>query len=441
MKPLLPFPYSSQMNLHSCPPVPDFTRLIDVIRAYPPSAPWSWSHLSSSPRIFPIDVQNYPQGRWVKKYLCHNPNFTVAIIMANSPQSWPVEELCCNPATSAEEIITHFGHLIPTFSTYQVAMLSRKPMTIPFIRANLHLLDMVALSRNTHITIHDILANRDLPWNQREVSQRRDITEAIVLLTHPFNWRRKMVAKYGMVSNAFVRTQDEDLLSVRLHYNANLNVTERLELLNTCINIFPGFINNIHPLSRADFEQVRSASSPERNHSWWIAGSPDLTHEYIESHPGLFTDETSGLTLSSNPIITIDFVQRHPEIKWETSRLCRNVGIPIFHSAWELSWYDISRRADITPTLIMSHINSPWDLQSISVNNTSSRNLIVRAVTHWQTYVSRDTKVSHIQRWWRHHCYRVTRPARIDRHGRVITGFEGFARNHLFNRAPVHGGI
>ncbi len=102
---------------------------------------------------------------------------------------------------------------------------------------------------------------------------------------------------------------------------------------------------------------------------FWISSNPNITMEFIEKY---HDKEWNWNWISSNPNITMDIIEKYPDKPWnwyvisETPNLTMDI---IEKYPDKLSdWKSISKNPKITMDIIDKYLDKPWDWESISCN-------------------------------------------------------------------------
>ena len=100
-----------------------------------------------------------------------------------------------------------------------------------------------------------------------------------------------------------------------------------------------------------------------------ISSNPNITMEFIEKYPDKPWD---WYVISHNPNITIEFIEKYPAKPWDWSSISRNPNITInfleknFDKPWD--WSSISSNPNITMEFIEKYPDKPWSWYWISRN-------------------------------------------------------------------------
>lgn len=225
---------------------------------------WSSGTIAKNNSIYPQDIVNNPNlgghtGFWKPIDLSLNPNVTPEFVMANPQISWDWDELQKNGNFTFDWI----DHNIPASSHLNYSM----------------------LSQNTSIILPNVKAEPDDDWNYHYLSNNPNITaedlhpDGLIDPKNPNN-RLEDVFKYEIYN-----TEDRDESMHALSHHPNISLSDMKE----------NFILGWKPFSVAKHPGI----SPE---------------EYIKRFPQ-YKSFFSGL--AQNPNLTIDFINKHPEIGTE----------------------------------------------------------------------------------------------------------------------------
>lgn len=111
---------------------------------------------------------------------------------------------------------------------------------------------------------------------------------------------------------------------------------------------------------------------PEKQ--WWadaLLKNPNMTLEYIDSHPKLQSNDLYyGSALSQNPNLTIDYILKNPHVWWNWSWISCNPGItPIDNVDWPNSLTGIKNSSQrITMKDVNNNLNLRWDYSNMQRN-------------------------------------------------------------------------
>ncbi len=105
---------------------------------------------------------------------------------------------------------------------------------------------------------------------------------------------------------------------------------------------------------------------PDADWDWCsLSSNPNITLEYIDKHPHL---PWVFYSIMVNPNLTVDYIEDHPEKPWDWTTLSRILPVDyiFLHPEKSWSWYNVSGN----PTLTMKHISeSPhidWDWTQVN---------------------------------------------------------------------------
>lgn len=380
---------------------------------------WNWLALSSNPNIQYRDVVDNQNLPWSLMGLAANPNFTRAILIENYHVKWPLLGMKDNPTLSVQELLCGLTRKLVNCrrrSTILCELVEKRCITIEYLRANPWLVrnsDKFGLSSNPYISIHDIMANRDIGWDYEALSERPDVTEEILRQHMEDPWWWKEIFMNARISPEFIK----EMASAKGYCESDINdfIVDNANIPGRHLidgNYDFGDIEFArHPLELCDF---KDAYHKIEAGEYWVCAAPNIPAEFVKEYiDDIFEMETKNDLSRNAPMSAIMDL---PEYPW--------------------SWKSISCRNDLDVEFIRDNPTLKWNWSALSHGNYNYDRRIQAVITRWKTIMSCDIKIIRIQRWWRHHCYRTTRPARVDSHGRQLTGFEGFARDHLFNRSP-----
>lgn len=102
---------------------------------------------------------------------------------------------------------------------------------------------------------------------------------------------------------------------------------------------------------------------PDKEWDWhYLTSNPNISLEYIDNHPELPWVKEN---ICRNPNITLNYVFQHPEIVWDWQALANNSGITL---------NDIS-----------SHPEIPWNYLYVSHNDNITLDFILENIEHFDT--------------------------------------------------------
>lgn len=300
------------------------TELIKLIEAFPKKQ-WNWNDISSNKNISFDYIDSHPEFPWVKSY--------------------------------------QFG--------YQYGIFANPNLNINYVLQNFLYRNDVnwkAISKNSGITPEDIENNLTLPWDWNYVAQNPNITMEFIL--------KHNITNTGLSPNITLEDIEKypDLFKLKSLLSQNPNVT-----LDYILN---------HP--------------DNNSHNKWdwisIGGNPNITFQDVLEHPELMTNQNISRQdqverpwlannmyfiwgLSSNPNITMDIIEKYPNLAWNETQVAQNPSITIddLHSykpkvnfnTWTSNlnkWNLMSLNPNLTADYVLENIDEDWDLNYMSMN-------------------------------------------------------------------------
>ena len=144
------------------------------------SAGWDMATLSSNPAFTMTDFLANPLIKWSREGMAINPNITMADVRANPQIKWDLFDLSRNPNITIDDILSATGSLIMDVWNFD------------------------ELSSCANITIKDIRATPQLPWNIRNFALRGKFSLQNTL----FDGYEKALVFDGMMRNPHFTLSD-----------------------------------------------------------------------------------------------------------------------------------------------------------------------------------------------------------------------------------------
>lgn len=286
-----------------------------------PQYPWDWEvNVFRNPNIKMRDVFAHPEIAWDWDWLSSNPDLKLQTVLDNLDKDWNWEEVCANIAMTKEQIqelngepdgfeLNWVGLSRNKYITYDIVesledeidwdweMLSHEAtgISIDDIMANTDQpWEWEGISYRNTLNMHHILAHPNLDWDWVGISQEANITMDDVLEYPGFNWDYD-----ALILNKAITVRDivthPDLFAGRMHLlNMNPNITaEQASRIDGFTNWqYFGRHNNV------DFDDIITyfPDTPRYWNIWSL--NPNLTSANVLSNPQLNWDWDN---LSNNP--------------------------------------------------------------------------------------------------------------------------------------------
>jgi hypothetical protein len=267
-------------------------------------------------------LEKYPNKEWCFKELSSNPCITVEYVYKHPEINWSWYFFSSNPNVTPEYIES--DKLKPwNWGCYGIS--SNTSITPDFITANIKRLwywGEFGLSSNPSITVEFVIENINRSWDWRVLSSNPAITLEFVITNIEFPWDFARLSSNPIITEEFVYTNIGFFWNVR---NLLINPSITLEFINE------HFINN-SPVTENNWEWENSGNisiTPEfiterieRQWKWgscFFSGSPfcsinepdDKFWDYWDSKR-----KAEGGSLSSNPAITMEFIEQNIDRQW-----------------------------------------------------------------------------------------------------------------------------
>lgn len=344
----------SGMNVDS-PSIFDRTRLIDVVAAHP-RLRWSWVELVLNPQITPQDIIDHPELPWGYSWTALNPNMTLNFAIHHPLIVRNILDIASSVNITMDEVLEHEGILGSLKHVWTRA--SENPnLTVDFVNAHPEKpWDYKKLSMHPMITREFVLENANNTDANKQLSfillsSNTSIDIDLVLELQDKDWFWKDVAKNPSISPSYLFTHPT--LPWKLeHLVQNPNINE----------------DDI-PIIRTKLE----GANPEYSEEVWkrLSKHPNITIEYMLRHPEI---KWNWNFASDNPNIRWQHVLDHPDKRWSKLIVMENVSrnpknspqdvmnlvipdsftnVPVLE---QYRWDGIAQNPNISPKFVMDNI-------------------------------------------------------------------------------------
>ena len=263
------------------------------------------------------------------------------------------------------------------YEIYQNQNFDLKEIKARFIQSGSLLEEKLVLSvatLNPSIPFSYIKTRSDVPWNFRELCACKKITIDDIK-THPnLYWDAKNMSR-----------------------NPNINLDF---VIQTYDNLIPDDAPIFKPsghVNHSQFSDINICLWFDWN--WfYLSSNPAISLQEIDDHPELPWDDEG---LSSHPELTLQYVENHPEKKWNWANIQIQCKLELDHllricPRHELKWNHISSNHSIGWDDVFKYPSKPWDWH----------NLLRNPMTHYRGRWIQEKRVEwiaahRIHRWYR----------------------------------------
>lgn len=109
---------------------------------------------------------------------------------------------------------------------------------------------------------------------------------------------------------------------------------------------------------------------PAANDFTVLSGNPIISMDYVEKHPEY---EWNWEEISANPAVTLDYIEQHPTFPWCWSSFSSNSNITMDHVEKHPSkpwcWIGLSKNPNISLDYMREHPEKPWDSFQYKLKN------------------------------------------------------------------------
>jgi hypothetical protein len=228
------------------------------------------------------------------------------------------------------------------------------------------------VSANENITIEFVKKYKTKNWNWTLLSRHIYVDE-VIILKYLFKWDYDELSKNKHVTLDLV-IANKSLLWNRKSLMENLNMT--IEFYKTHPKMF-NYIFSDHLSKNSTFSLQDLEESWIKGDVYWIwktvfRCNHNVTFDFYKQY--LAGRGVSVKHLSNNPNITLDIIEDNPTLDWDWKLLSSNPNITIDFIQQNIDkfglfdWYEISRNKGITMKDISEYMSFPWKYEGISEN-------------------------------------------------------------------------
>lgn len=290
--------------------------------------------------------------------------------------------------TMSELMIPHF--LKNPDAPWDMKTLSRnRGLTEEAISAHPHLdWDWELVTDHPNISIEFIEKNPQLPWCFPTLSQSDKLTtEFIYMHLYDSGWDFELLSKSRALTTEIIDLRkNEDWALDFLCDNPSIPISYIRK------NFGYGIYHDIHSVSRFSARATEEEVESMFNYQWSgtdLLSNPNISLEFIERHLKDIPGMNSGYNISNCRKINRDFVERHPEIRWNYRVLTLNPSIDIdfILSTPENGWAPLEMLLRYTKNPVgcaqrMIDLGMDVDL-SILVQNINLTTEMILSRPHW----------------------------------------------------------
>jgi len=291
--------------------------------------PWDWGIMDCNPSItINFALRHANKMDWVSVSRFMKLNIDIILDHQNAPWVW--DQLIFNPSLSLKDILSHpelpFSNYVQMGERDIVAhayWVSKDPdITIDIILNN-PMADWAwrDLSANLSIKLDDILANQQLPWISKTVSNRSDLTLEYLFehyRDYPWTWHDMKILRYLTLEDIL---KYQPLLNEMAQGRAlSFDTVNFHEVIN-----HPLIINKRGLISSATMTLKDILSHPEIDWFWgFICGFYYITIEDLTNHPDV---NWLWPALSHNSSFTMDDIENNMHLPWVLKYVLLNPNI------------------------------------------------------------------------------------------------------------------
>jgi hypothetical protein len=365
----------------------------------------NWSDVISDNRITPqvIDAHNIPIDY---KALGQNPNLNVSFLKkhkANLPENFCLENdyYCSHEITNiSKEINIHFP--LPLFHKDYNLEFAKKALPYLNLMANKMYVSNVCLS--TGFSIHDILANADLPWEWQMVTMRKDITEKIIADNPNINWdwhqltRTMPVSFIDMYPEKTWNWQDIyfnhgiNLAFIDKYYHKNMRICQ-LFIKNPVLKItndqqmILNYVFEFTALNKkeliTEIFHMENLSADAKRIFLRAVNAEDLKLFLTEKHPS--KEEMDFICLNKN--LTFEIIEMYPDLEWIWSNIKMKLTGKLSDNFLQKNinntkmWQYVAHYVNLD--FIDQHIDLPWDWYHVANHPDINLNFVLKQTVFW----------------------------------------------------------
>ena len=305
-----------------------------------PSGCLNKSCLSENVLVTMDIIENHPDFGWDWGRVSANPNLTLDVMKRHPDKEWNFRNLSSNPGLTIEMVKEY-----PNASWIWWCISSNAAVTMDIVEFHLALpWDWSSMSTNPNLTIDMVKRHLDFDWDWYSLSVNSNITIDSMMDNLGAGWRwnwtmlgRRADFTPGVCVARLACFQARDILS------HSSSVMRFLEGPESCALYNP-------------YTSWSAASSPGSEYLCRsLSTNPHLSLSYVEKHPAW---PWNWDRLSSHPELTIEFVRHQIDKPWD--------------------WNLISANANITMEAIRSNPDLPWVWNCVSYNPSLDFETILR---------------------------------------------------------------
>lgn len=332
-----------------------------------------------------IKILNSPSRR--KKFYANNELIKLLTIFPNV--NWKWDAISCNPNINMRYISKN----INKFDNCWDKICMNPNLTMKFIRKNINNIVWHYASKNSAITLQNIISNPDLPWDYEGLSNNPNMKLSYVLkhLDEDWNWyylsRNKGISIYEIEKHPELPWNKNGICQ-----NPTLNIEYVLKYSKdmnfTLVSENPGIkIEDIfkHPFLSWDYSAISRNPNLTLQHVYQYHYKPWKLNDLVNNLKNLNDNglvikilKSRNITVSYFESLAVklcldfDFIikQNRPLDSWNWRALSESTDIEnIFnHKFLEWDWYQVCKNPNLTFRHVMENLDLDLDFSAMSEN-------------------------------------------------------------------------